>query len=104
LIFKECVNNLAKYSGADEVLIEINIENHSLVVKISDNGRGFDASEALNGKPNGFGGNGLPNIKRRTAILGGSLTIDSQIGKGTTVVLNVPISGKKSSVEKTPRV
>jgi signal transduction histidine kinase len=104
LIFKECVNNLAKYSGAEEALIEVNIENHALVVKISDKGRGFEVSQAMNGKSNGFGGNGLSNMKRRTANLGGSFTIESQIGKGTTVVLSVPTSGKKSSVEKTQRV
>ncbi|HEX8564503.1 MAG TPA: triple tyrosine motif-containing protein [Pyrinomonadaceae bacterium] len=104
LIFKECVNNLAKYSGAEEALIEVNIENHALVVRISDKGRGFEVSQAMNGKSNGFGGNGLSNMKRRTANLGGSFTIESQIGMGTTVVLSVPTSGKKSSVEKTQRV
>jgi signal transduction histidine kinase len=99
LIFKECLNNLAKYSGAAEAVIEVNTENHSLIVKIADNGRGFDPAQAKNGKSNGFGGNGLPNMNRRAAKLGGSFLIESQIGKGTTAVLNVPV-GRKSSIEK----
>lgn len=91
LIFKESINNLVKYSDATEARIEVKIENHALVVKIADNGRGFDPVGAIKGGVNGFGGNGLPNMRRRAKNLGGSFEIESETGAGTSVSLNVPI-------------
>jgi signal transduction histidine kinase len=90
LMFKECLNNLVKYSGASEVELSVRVENNSLVVSVRDNGRGFDAAEKLNGNEDGFGGNGLPNMRRRAAGLGGSYEIASEIGAGTSAVLRVP--------------
>ena len=54
---------------------------------------------STNGKSDGFSGNGLLNMNRRAAKFGGSFSIESQIGKGTTAILNVPV-GRKTSVEK----
>jgi signal transduction histidine kinase len=106
LIFKECVNNLAKHAEACEVEIKVNLEGENLVVEIKDDGCGFVMSEqpalsgefsanANNGGSNGFGGNGLRNIRRRAKNFGGALSIDSETGKGTRIVLKVPL-GKKT--------
>ncbi len=91
LIFKECINNLVKYSDATEARIEVRIENHALIIKVDDNGRGFDAAQAMNGGASGFGGNGLPNMRRRAVDLGGDFAIKSEKNAGTSVRLNVPI-------------
>jgi signal transduction histidine kinase/ligand-binding sensor domain-containing protein len=99
LIFKECVNNLAKHSKASEAEIKINLEYENLTIEIKDNGRGFTVPSihvTTDSVPsgNGFGGNGLRNIRRRAGNFGGDLQIDSETGKGTRIVLQVPVHKK----------
>ena len=55
-------------------------ENGVLVLRITDDGRGFDENEE-------FDGNGLLSMKKRAAELKGSFRIDSARDKGTTIVL-----------------
>ncbi|HEY8561664.1 MAG TPA: ATP-binding protein [Pyrinomonadaceae bacterium] len=105
LIFKECVNNLAKHSRATRAEIEIKLERDFLIVEISDDGRGFvvetlraetssayaaDIGEADAARS--FGGNGLRNMRRRAENLGGAFEIDSEPGNGTRIVLKVPVA------------
>jgi ligand-binding sensor domain-containing protein/two-component sensor histidine kinase len=85
LIFKEAVNNLAKYSGCKKAWIELKTENKKLLLLIKDDGKGFDVSSASNG-------NGMHNMKKRAAALKGKITIESAIGKGSTVLLGMPIT------------
>lgn len=83
LILKEAVNNLAKYSGASHATICINYEGGYLVMKIADNGKGFDTRKQQTG-------NGLRNMKRRASMLHGRLGIESN-NNGTTVFLRAKI-------------
>ncbi len=85
LIFKEAINNLAKYSNAEKAIITMNIISHFLRLTIADNGRGFDTNEALHG-------NGLKNMKARAEMLKGDISIQSIPGNGTTVILNIPVT------------
>ena len=98
LIFKECVNNLAKHSGATETEFVVSLENGNLIIGIKDNGRGFDVTEKSGGSQNGFGGNGLRNIKKRAKKCGGACRIDSEIGNGTSIVLEIPVGKNYFSV------
>jgi len=95
LIFKETVNNMVKHSACDMAEVSFGIENDSLVVSVKDDGKGFTVSTNGNGaNGNGAvtrGGNGLPNMKRRAANMNGSYEITSEKGKGTSVVLRVPL-------------
>jgi ligand-binding sensor domain-containing protein/two-component sensor histidine kinase len=86
LIFKECINNLAKHARATEAKISITAEKDALEIEIGDNGRGFDVTA----ETDGYGGNGLPNMKRRAASLGGKFEIESAAGAGTVVRLQIP--------------
>lgn len=87
LVFKESVNNVLKHSGASRVEIALRLDNHTLVLRVSDNGKGF----APEGQPEG---NGLRNMRRRSAALGGRCEIVSGGGSGTTVCLRVPLRHK----------
>ena len=110
MIFKECVNNLAKHSKCTKAEFDIRLENENLVIGIRDNGRGFaesalsdETSSAFTAETNGggsrsFGGNGLKNMRRRAVNLGGELRIDSEIGKGTHLILKIPVGKKLFSV------
>lgn len=94
LIFKETINNLIKHSDCEMVNVEFRLEGDTLLIEVKDDGKGFDVSSMSNGNYDGRGGNGLPNMKKRAAALGGSYEIDSQIGKGTTATLRVPLKQK----------
>ena len=63
LIFKEAVNNLVKYSGATEALVQISVMDSQLNMLISDNGKGFDRTSLR-------AGNGLHNMEQRAGSAG----------------------------------
>jgi two-component system, NarL family, sensor histidine kinase UhpB len=85
LIFKESVNNAAKYSGASEVAIELKKSGGKLMMTISDNGRGFD-NKIINH------GNGLKNMESRAKIMQSKFKLTSVIGAGTHIEVEVPIT------------
>jgi signal transduction histidine kinase len=88
LIFKESVNNVVRHSACSEAEIEFEIERDRLMLRVSDNGRGFTA--------NGDGdGHGLTSMRARAKEMGGTLSVNSIAGQGTTVLLQVPL-GRRS--------
>jgi signal transduction histidine kinase len=84
LIFKEAVNNAAKYSGAKKIAINSSLQNRELRLVIKDEGNGFDHIKTRKG-------NGLDNMSNRAAELGGNMEIVSAPGEGTTVMLAMPL-------------
>ena len=84
LLFKEAVNNLAKYSKAKKATIQLMIEKDHLKLTVSDDGVGFDTKlQSM--------GNGLRNMKHRATQLGGQLQIESEPGRGTNLNFDMPI-------------
>jgi ligand-binding sensor domain-containing protein/two-component sensor histidine kinase len=84
LIFKEAVNNMAKYSYCSKCSIHISLHKQRLLLSVHDNGIGFDVSKA-------DGGNGLSNMQKRAESLKGRVSVQSKPGKGTQVMLNMPV-------------
>jgi len=100
LIFKEAVNNAMKYSGCANLHVELMRDRSAIVLRVVDDGGGFDAT-ANNGSVGG--GNGLSNMRNRAAEIPGTLSITSGSGKGTTVELRfVPGESKRSLEPMTP--
>ncbi len=89
-IIQECVNNILKHANASEINISILIDQKELDVTIEDNGIGFNP-EQLKDKT----GIGISNILKRIQFLKGTIHWDSQIGKGTTVVINIPFQSNE---------
>lgn len=87
-VIQESVNNVIKHSGANQLDIQISVEDKEVTVTIEDNGRGFDASNKEN-----YNGIGLKNIMTRVEFLKGSVEWDSSPGKGTLVAIHIPIQG-----------
>ena len=83
LIFKEAVNNAAKYSGASCVTIVLRVEQKLLLMEVKDDGRGFDPVAA-------DGGNGMGNMQKRADAMHAQLQITSSIGAGATVSIRIP--------------
>lgn len=76
-VCQEILTNAFKYANATEVNISLNSEEGKFLIKIEDNGIGFDTTQTDKERY------GLQNIKKRTAEFGISLTLKSEIGKGT---------------------
>ncbi len=85
LVFKEALNNSLKYSGCNNIHLLLNQNNNQFIMRLSDDGKGFDTSQE-------FGGNGLQNMLRRSREIEGNLTIQSSIENGTIVELFVKIT------------
>ncbi len=85
LIAKEAINNIAKYSEANEATIAFNKQEEEVVLTIHDNGKGFNKSLVSNG-------NGLGNIEQRCKQLNGNYTIDTSEGRGVTITCRFPIA------------
>jgi signal transduction histidine kinase/ligand-binding sensor domain-containing protein len=86
LAFKEAVNNVARHAGATQVQVRMEIANREIVVHIEDNGRGFEKRPAAAPCHE----DGLGNMRHRMEQIGGSVTVSSQPGTGTTVTFRVP--------------
>ncbi len=84
LILKEAINNLVKYSCCTAACITAAYVGHTLKIEVTDNGKGFDINTIQHG-------NGLYNMKKRTEMIRGSLSINSMPGNGTKVTLIVQI-------------
>lgn len=90
MIFKEGINNIVRHSECTRADVEFKVEQGRLVLKLSDNGRGFE--------PAGAGdGNGLSSMRRRAKNLRGELVLISSPGIGTTVILQAPLDGRAKS-------
>lgn len=85
MIFKEAINNAAKYSEATQVQVQVNRENGELRLHIRDNGKGFEQNSVKSG-------NGLKNMQKRAAQLDGKLHIYSRPGEGTLIQVSMPIT------------
>ena len=84
-IYKESLNNIVKHSGAKNVYINLSEMNDQIILKISDDGKGFNTNAVSTG-------NGLKNILNRAKEIGGKLELNSNPGKGTELLLEVNIT------------
>lgn len=85
LIFKESINNAAKYSEAGFVEISLEQRGHVLVMRVKDNGLGFDELIVHEG-------NGLRNLRERTKELKGDIRLKSRLNEGTLVEVEMPLA------------
>jgi signal transduction histidine kinase len=94
-IVQEAFNNIAKHAGAAHASLELCREGFDVLVRVTDDGRGFDVDEARGREREGRG-LGLAFMDERAWMLGGALVIDSGPGRGTCVSLTVPTVGGRA--------
>lgn len=82
-ILQETMQNAYKHAEATKVDISFNNETGKLVLSILDNGKGFDVQKSKKGI-------GLKNIEDRIKEINGKLNINSQVNKGTNIIIIVP--------------
>lgn len=86
-VLQELVNNIIKHAKASEITIQLFREKNELSLIVEDNGVGFDISKLTEKS-----GMGLKNIESRVEYLNGTVHFDSTVSRGTTVIVEIPIS------------
>jgi PAS domain S-box-containing protein len=88
-IVQEALNNVEKHARARTVRLRLAITGGSILLRIQDDGRGFDpaACKAFKRRREGIG---LTNMRERAAILGGTCEVESIPHQGTTITVRVP--------------
>jgi signal transduction histidine kinase len=89
-IAQEAISNIVRHAEAEAVLIKIEFGDEVIRLLIEDDGKGFDAGEAV-GSVQGTRGIGLLGLNERAALLDGTVRIHSEPGKGTRVHVEVPL-------------
>ncbi|MBO6524527.1 MAG: hypothetical protein JJ971_11915 [Balneolaceae bacterium] len=84
MIFKEMITNAVRHSAATRLDVIMDIENGKLKLIVQDNGKGFDLDETVDG-------NGIRNIRKRSAKIGAVITIHSEEDFGTRWRMELPL-------------
>jgi signal transduction histidine kinase len=98
MVVKEALHNVVKHAQATEVEMKLGAFDHTLEIAIQDNGKGFcpeilnDTKPAKDAEPVSGCGNGVPNMTKRIAEVGGRLEIQSQPQRGTTIKIYAKIT------------
>lgn len=86
-VIQEVVSNILKHAQANRISMQLIRHDDEVSMMIEDNGIGFDASRIQQ-----FEGIGLKGILSRVEFLGGHVHFDSAAGRGTTVIVDVPVT------------
>lgn len=86
-ILQELLTNIIKHAGASKATIQFTQHEDNMNIIVEDNGKGFDMSAAKRNST----GMGLGTIEKRIEHLEGSFTVDSVLGKGTSILIDIPV-------------
>jgi PAS domain S-box-containing protein len=92
-VLQEALQNSAKYSGAQQVRVELCATPNEIRLTVSDSGEGFDLKAAREGL-----GLGLISMEERLKIVGGHLRIESQPKRGTTIHARAPLRQENNAM------
>ena len=92
-VVQEASTNIRRHADASRVYLRLQYQEDELVVEIRDNGKGFELSQTLAsavsvGRVGGLG------MRQRAEMLGGEIKIETGVGRGTRVILHLPIPQK----------
>jgi len=91
-VTQEAMHNCEKYASASKVCVRVLQEPGKLTVEVQDDGVGFEQTPDAAGRALATLHFGILGMKERAASLGGKLTLDSAPGKGTSVLLEIPLA------------
>lgn len=96
-ILQESLTNVARHAQAHVVHVTLNRIDHTLLMRISDDGIGFDFDAVARRKT--FG---LMGIRERALMFGGHVSIDSHPGAGTSLDVTIPLETEPATMFPTP--
>jgi signal transduction histidine kinase len=82
---QEALNNVSKHSQAEHATLRVEELDSSIRIEVADNGLGFDPNLVREGF-------GLVGMRERAALLGGTLSVDSERGAGTRIRAEIPLN------------
>jgi signal transduction histidine kinase len=86
---------VVRHARASTASIRAVVDRHEVRLTIADDGKGFDARGATGNRP--AGGLGMVGVAERATMLGGSHTVTSRPGAGTTIAVRFPVSGGRET-------
>jgi two-component system sensor histidine kinase UhpB len=97
-ITQEALANAVRHSDATKIHVRLVTKPGFVSLAVIDNGKGFDARAGLRG--DAVGGVGLLSIKERVELSGGTINIESAVGRGTRLYVVIPLNSDESGEEK----
>ncbi|MCA9898876.1 MAG: sensor histidine kinase [Ardenticatenaceae bacterium] len=90
---QELLQNAMSHSQATQIQIQVDMGPDQVTAVVEDNGTGFNVEDAFNGGQKTIG---LATLRERTEMLGGELSLQSNLGQGTRVEFAIPIENEAS--------
>lgn len=87
-MIQEALTNVARHAEVTEVSVRLSTHQQTLLIEVADCGKGFDVNSMLNAGET----SGLAGMRERAVLLGGTLTVDSQIGIGTRLAAELSLA------------
>jgi signal transduction histidine kinase len=91
-VLQEALQNAIKYSGSRHFQVSLIGGANGIELTVQDLGIGFEYEAAINGS-----GLGLTSMRERLKLVNGTVSIDSQLGRGTTIHARAPLSAPRIS-------
>ncbi len=106
-VTQEAVNNARKHAQASIIQVRVTTYEDTIMLEIADDGVGFNVNKEIE-KAHHRNSLGMKNLHDQIALLDGSVTIESEIGQGTTITAIIPvdpagINGKPQPVNRKRR-
>ncbi|MBA7707152.1 Signal transduction histidine-protein kinase/phosphatase DegS [subsurface metagenome] len=89
-IAQEALSNIRRHAEASRAWIAMEFGDDKTILIVRDNGKGFELPERI-GDLASSGKLGLAGMQERAQLIGGTITLQSELGKGTTIAVKVPI-------------
>jgi len=86
---QEALTNIRRHAQATQVTLNLTKDHSTVRLEVIDNGVGFDPKQPPRHEPGS--GLGLPGMRERVALVNGRLEIDSGPGRGTRIVVELPL-------------
>lgn len=87
-IAQEALTNVARHAGVREVIVRLWVHAESAGLQVEDKGKGFDVEAAFAAQIS----SGISGMRERAGLLSGEFTVESNIGKGTLLTVELPLT------------
>ncbi len=98
-IAQEALSNAVRHSSATKILVRLTIRPGYVSLAVIDNGIGFDLDDALRGDLQA--GVGLASVRERVDLVGGTVNVESAVGRGTRMYVVVPLADGEAGGDAT---
>jgi two-component system sensor histidine kinase UhpB len=93
-VIQEALSNAVRYADANQIRFDLTTDGRVLTVRVSDDGIGFDLEQQADR------GLGLAGMRERALVMNATLDIETSPGRGTVIVLRVPMLGDEASTQR----